>query len=100
MIEEKRPLRAWVNFYGVVYSNMVNSETIRWNPVPVLIFHGQRDDVCPVEWAINLENAYRMAGVPYQVKIFKGEGHGFSAEAMEEARAKMDEFIEEYLKKL
>jgi dienelactone hydrolase len=97
MIEENKPLRAWVNFYGVVYPNMVNIEAIRRNPVPVLILHGQKDKICPVKWAANLENAYRMAGAPYQIKIFKEEGHGFNPEAMEEARAQMDNFIDEYL---
>jgi dienelactone hydrolase len=98
MIENGVPFRVWVNYFGVIYSKMASKDSIEKNPVPILILHGKKDKVCPVEWAYNLEKIYQEAGVPYQIKIFDREGHGFSQEAYEEARELRDKFLEKYLK--
>lgn len=98
LIERKVPFQAWVNYFGVVHSNMVKSAVIRRNPVPALILHGKRDRICPVQWAYVLEKAYREARVPCQIKIFSQEGHGFREEAREQATAMTEEFLSQYLK--
>lgn len=97
MIENGVPFRAWVNYFGVVYAKMASRDSIKKNPVPILILHGKKDKVCPVEWAYNLEKIYQEAGVSYQIKIFDSEGHGFSQEAYEEAKELRDKFLEKYL---
>ena len=98
LIEHNVPLKAWVNFWGLVFPSLVSLETIEKNPVPVFIFHGKKDDECPVEWVYNLERIYKEAGVPHKVKIFPDEGHGFSRKAMDEVRGMMIDFLEKHLK--
>ncbi len=98
LIEQNIPFQAWVNYFGVVYSHMSKSSVIKKNPVPVLILHGKRDRICPIKWAYDLEKAYRAANVPYRIKIFNREGHGFREKAREEAGALTEKFLDQYLK--
>ena len=44
---------------------------------PVLILHGEDDQLVPVEHARRLEEAFRSAGKPCEVLVFSGAGHGF-----------------------
>jgi dipeptidyl aminopeptidase/acylaminoacyl peptidase len=46
---------------------------------PVLIFHGERDDTCPVGWSRTTERALRGAGVDVTLITYRGEGHAFAA---------------------
>ena len=98
LIEHDIPFKAWLTYWGVLLPSHIKVETIKKNPVPVYILHGKKDDQCPVAWAYNLEKIYQSAEVPYQIKIFPDEGHGFSREAMDEIRESVAEFLAIYLK--
>ena len=47
---------------------------------PVLILHGEDDQLVPVEHARRLAEALRSAGKPFESIIFPGAGHGFDQE--------------------
>jgi dienelactone hydrolase len=46
---------------------------------PVLILHGAADSIVPVSEAQKLERLLKAGGAPYQIEIFPGENHWFSA---------------------
>jgi dipeptidyl aminopeptidase/acylaminoacyl peptidase len=45
---------------------------------PVLILHGDKDSVVPVEEAFELERLLQRLGSPYRKEIYSGQGHGFA----------------------
>ena len=45
---------------------------------PVLILHGEDDNVVPVSSAYELENLLKKKAVPYEMKIYPHQGHGFT----------------------
>lgn len=47
------------------------------NACPFLIVHGDKDPIVPLEQSIALNDALQKAGVPTQLYIVKGGGHGF-----------------------
>jgi carboxymethylenebutenolidase len=44
---------------------------------PVLILHGEADSTVPVEEAYQLQKLLEKKGIPYEIKIYPGVGHGF-----------------------
>jgi dienelactone hydrolase len=65
---------------------------------PTLILHGDRDRVVPVRRAIELARILDRAGSPYELKIFRGEGHAFSGPVLNEAAHKAADFLRHHLK--
>jgi dipeptidyl aminopeptidase/acylaminoacyl peptidase len=47
---------------------------------PVLIFHGGRDDSCPISWARATHRSLRQAGVDSRLVVYANEGHRFEGE--------------------
>lgn len=45
---------------------------------PVLVFHGEQDEVIPVRHALRLAQALRSAGKPCDLRVVPGEGHVWS----------------------
>ncbi len=44
---------------------------------PLVLFHGDRDVVVPVNQTLELADRLRVRGVPVRVYVFPGEGHGW-----------------------
>jgi len=44
---------------------------------PVLILHGEADATVPVDEAYQLQKLLEKKGIPYEMKIYPGAGHGF-----------------------
>jgi carboxymethylenebutenolidase len=65
---------------------------------PVLILHGAADRIVPVREAHNLEELLKTKGAPYDMKIYPGQGHGFSGEAAGDAASRTIAFFHRYLK--
>lgn len=64
------------------------------NACPFLIVHGDKDPIVPLEQSVALNDALQKAGVPTQLYIVKGGGHGFGdPHAYELAEA----FFKQYL---
>ncbi len=60
---------------------------------PFLIFHGTKDELVPVDQARRFAAKLKEAGVPVELVIEEGEGHGFSKDAFGRAITKMHEFL-------
>ena len=64
---------------------------------PVLILHGDKDDSVPVARAYELEKIMQHLRTPYEIRIYAGEGHGFSAENRRDALDHSIGFFEKHL---
>jgi len=49
---------------------------------PFLIMHGDRDPLVPLHQSQLLADALRAAGVPVQLEVIRGAGHGFGGPAV------------------
>ena len=88
-------IRAVVEFYG----GMPGFATQRMTTMPpVLILHGEDDDLVPVNEAHSLERLLTSKGVFYQSKIYPHQGHGFSGEALEDANRRTVAFLRAHLR--
>lgn len=65
---------------------------------PVLMFYGDIDPIVSIEHAYRLELALKKAGVPNELIIVKGGGHGWSGNLQEETTIRMLAFFEGILK--
>ncbi len=65
---------------------------------PVLILHGEADQTIPVEEAYQLQRLLEKKGIPYEIKIYPGAGHGFDDETIwRDAGLRSLEFLQKYL---
>jgi len=65
---------------------------------PVLILHGEADATVPVEEAYQLQKLLEKKGIPYEIKIYPGAGHGFEdAEIWRDAGLRSLEFLQKHL---
>lgn len=60
---------------------------------PFLIFHGDEDDVVPLDQSQRLHEALNICGVSTRLVIMPGEGHGFGAESYAKAWELTREFL-------
>lgn len=73
---------------------------------PLLILHGEDDQLVPIEHSRRLEEALRSAGKPFEIFLFPGAAHGFDQEgepwydpvAAREAEASVLAFFAKHLK--
>jgi carboxymethylenebutenolidase len=66
---------------------------------PVLILHGDADTNVPVQQAYALEEHLKEAGVPYEMHIYKGAGHGFRGEDHADAIKRTVDFLDKHVKR-
>lgn len=103
--------RAVVEYYGPIGYPPMSLELAARHAAskirsPVLIIHGEEDELVPVEHARRLEEALRAAGKPVESVLFPGAGHGFDQEgepwfnalAAREAEARALAFFSRYLR--
>jgi len=64
---------------------------------PTLILHGDADTVVPVVEAYSLQEALEERKVPYELRIYPGEGHHFTTETRANADTRMHAFFQKYL---
>ncbi len=64
---------------------------------PTLILHGDRDPTVPVRRAYELANLLDDLGTPYELNIYKGQGHGFRGAAQDDSVQRTVEFFGRYL---
>jgi carboxymethylenebutenolidase len=64
---------------------------------PVLILHGARDRIVPVEHARRLEKLLKTRAVPHEVKIYPDQGHGFTGAAQIDAAGRILAFLQRHL---
>jgi dipeptidyl aminopeptidase/acylaminoacyl peptidase len=65
---------------------------------PTLILHGEMDLIVPVSNAHRLERHYKANKLPYEIKIYKVQGHGFTGEDGKDSSARTLAFFNKHLK--
>ncbi len=63
------------------------------NP-PVISFHGTKDDIVDLSQAKLLHAALEKAGVPQELVVMDGEGHGWGGKKFDDSVARVVEFFE------
>ena len=88
-------VKAVVEFFGGMPKEM-NLFTRRL--CPVLILHGEADSTVPVEEAYQLQKLLEKKGIPYEIKIYPGTGHGFEDQTIwRDAGLRSLQFLKKYL---
>ncbi len=65
---------------------------------PVLILHGEADATVPVDEAYKLQKLLEKKGIPYEIKIYPGVGHGFEDQDIwRDAGSRSLQFLQRYL---
>ncbi len=64
---------------------------------PVLILHGEKDAIVPVEEAYHLQKLLEKKKVPYEMKIYPTAGHGFDPVTWNDAGQRSLEFLQKHL---
>jgi dipeptidyl aminopeptidase/acylaminoacyl peptidase len=88
-------ITAVVDVFGALPA-VIDRAEVRRMP-PVLILHGARDRVVPVERARQLAAGLARAGVDYDIKIYPDQGHVFRDAALADSVRRTTEFLSEHL---
>lgn len=64
---------------------------------PILILHGEDDDTVPVAQAHELSALLDQKKLPYEIKIYPGQGHGFSGAALTDSFQRTTAFLKAHL---
>jgi carboxymethylenebutenolidase len=90
-------VKAVVEFFGGMPKEM---NLFMRRLCPVLILHGEADATVPVEEAYQLQKLLEKKGIPYEIKIYQGAGHGFEDQTIwQDAGRRSLQFLQKYLKK-
>ena len=87
-------VKAVVEFFGGMPKEM---NLFMRRLCPVLILHGEADPTVPVEEAHRLQKLLEKKGIPYEIKIYPGVGHGFESEIWRDAGLISLQFLQKYL---
>jgi carboxymethylenebutenolidase len=87
-------VKAVVEFFGGMPKEM---NLFMRRLCPVLILHGEADMTIPVAEAYQLQKLLEKKGIPYEMKIYPGEGHGFESEIWRDAGLRSLQFLKKYL---
>lgn len=87
-------VKAVVEFFGGMPKEM---NLFMRRLCPVLILHGEKDATVPVEEAYQLQKLLEKKKVPYEMKIYPGEGHGFENEIWRDAGERSLQFLKTHL---
>lgn len=87
-------VKAVVEFFGGMPKEM---NLFMRRLCPVLILHGENDATVPVEEAYQLQKLLEKKKIPYEMKIYSGEGHGFENEIWRDAGLRSVHFLQKYL---
>src|SRR5438132_9069065 len=83
-------VRAVVEFFGGMPKEM---RFFMRRLCPVLILHGEADSTVPVQEAYDLQNLLEKKGIPYEIKIYSGTGHGFDNDVWRDAGMRTVQFL-------
>jgi carboxymethylenebutenolidase len=89
-------IKAVVDYFGPVPEGSLQGAA---RLPPTLVLHGAADPIVPVSNARALEGFLKAKGIPHEVRIYPGEGHGFSGAAQADATARAAAFLDRHLKR-
>jgi dienelactone hydrolase len=88
-------VKAVVEYFGGLPDNVL---ALAKRMPPVLILHGDADPIVPVREAYKLEKTFKEKKITYEMRIYPGQGHGFTGRDGEDSRARALAFFNKYLK--
>jgi dienelactone hydrolase len=86
-------VKAVVEFFGGVPEELHGFTRMP----PVLILHGEQDRIVPVSEATQLQTLLERNGIPYEMKLYPGAGHGFNGLQWLDAGQRTVRFLRKYL---
>jgi carboxymethylenebutenolidase len=87
-------IQAVVEFFGGIPKEM---KLFMRRLCPMLILHGEADPIIPVTEAYYLKDALEKKGVPWEMQIYPGVGHGFLSQEWDDAKGRSLAFLKKYL---
>jgi len=87
-------IKAVVEFFGGLPREM---KLFMRRLCPTLILHGEADPTVPVAEAYNLQHLLEEKEMPYEMKIYPGEGHGFEGETWRDSAFRTLRFLQKHL---
>jgi dienelactone hydrolase len=87
-------VKTLVNYFGPLPQGAIT--TMSRLP-PTLVLHGSVDPIVPVANAYAVEALLRQQNVPYEIKVYPGQGHGFRGAAEEDATQRSLAFLNRHL---
>ncbi|HVM91644.1 MAG TPA: dienelactone hydrolase family protein [Terriglobales bacterium] len=87
-------IKAVVEFFGGLPREM---KFFMRRLCPTLILHGEADPTVPVSEAYNLQRLLEEQGIPYEIKIYPGAGHGFENDVWRDAGLRTLSFLQKQL---
>lgn len=88
-------VKAVIDYFGGLPEEL--TERVPASYPPVLVLHGEADQVVPVSEAHKLEKLFRQLGNQHEVKIYPNAGHGFSGFDLLDAGQRTLRFLNETL---
>ncbi len=65
-----------------------------WTDVPVFLIHGDSDNLVPVQQSVRMRKLLEKQGVPVELKIYAGAGHGFNYQSRSNPQHTIDSYRE------
>jgi dipeptidyl aminopeptidase/acylaminoacyl peptidase len=87
-------VRVVVEFFGGLPREM---KSFMRRLCPTLILHGENDATVPVAEAYQLQQLLKEKGIPYEMKIYAGAGHGFESDVWRDAATRALQFLKKHL---
>jgi dienelactone hydrolase len=87
-------VKAVVEFFGGLPREM---KLFMRRLCPTLILHGEADPTVPVSEAHNLQRLLEEKGIPHEIKIYPGAGHGFESDVWRDAGLRTLQFLQKHL---
>ena len=87
-------IRAVIDYFGFVPQSLGSAARLP----PTLVLHGEQDRLVPVSNAYAIQNLLRAGGIPHEVRIYPGEGHGFGGAVQADAAQRINAFFARYLR--
>jgi len=87
-------IQAVVEFFGGMPKEM---KLFMRRLCPMLILHGEADPIIPVAEAYHLKEVLERKGIPCEMQIYPGAGHGFDGEEWSDAKLRSLAFMRRYL---
>jgi len=87
-------VRAVVEFFGGLPKEM---RFFMRRLCPTLILHGEADPIIPVSEAYELQALLEKKNIPYEMRIYPGQGHVFDSETWRDAALRSLRFLQKHL---
>jgi carboxymethylenebutenolidase len=87
-------VKTLVNYFGPLPQGAI-ATTARLPPT--LVLHGSADPIVPVANAYAVESLLRQQNIPYEIKVYPDQGHGFRGAAEEDATRRSLAFLNRHL---